>query len=291
MFPGRTAPGRRGGFALIGRRWLWRLSRYGYYRARRDLLNNEIASNGEADLQRRLAAYLASQSPDAELVAIDVGANLGEWTLCMLAAAREADLSVCVHAFEPVPVVHEELSRRIASDADGGSVLCIQKCLGSQTGTAEMQLADGLAGSHSLVKKADGGQTLEVPVTTIEEHCSEAGVEHVDLLKIDAEGFDFEIILGAVSLLREGRVGVLQFEYNHCWVESRRFLKDVFELASELDLSVAKLIPGGLEIYPVWHPELERFIEGNYALGKREHLEALGAVSGSFDASNTYAPR
>ncbi|MEE3331377.1 MAG: FkbM family methyltransferase [Myxococcota bacterium] len=276
---------------MIGRRWLWRLSRYGYYKARRDLLNNKIAVNGEADLQRRLAEHLASQSPRAELVAIDVGANLGEWTFCMLAAAREAGMSVFVHAFEPVPVVHEELVRRIAADADSGNVLCIQKCLGSQIGTAEMQLSDGLAGSHSLVKKSESGQTLEVPVTTIEEYCSKAGIEHVDLLKIDAEGFDFEIILGAVSLLREARVGVLQFEYNHCWVESRRFLKDVFELASELDLAVAKLIPGGMEIFPVWHTELERFIEGNYVLGKREHLEGLGAVSGSFDESNTYATR
>ena len=93
----------------------------------------------------------------------------------------------------------------------------------------------------------------------------------------------------AVPLLREGKVGVLQFEYNLCWMDGRRFLKDVFDLAGELDLCVGKLVASGIEIYPDWHFELERFIEGNFVLGRREALEAVGGVMGHFDQSNTYA--
>ena len=266
---------------MIGRRWLWRLSRSAYYTARRDLMRNQIASNGEASLQRRVAARHASRDAANDFTAIDVGANVGEWTLAMLETARGAGVAATVHAFEPVPAVHEELCKRISADADASRVSCVAACVGSEVGTAQMQLSEGLAGSHSLVRKTEGGEVVDVPVTTIEAYCADRGVESIDLLKIDAEGVDFEVILGALPLLRAGRIEVLQFEYNSCWIDARRFLKDVFELADSVGLCVGKLVGEGIELYPAWHPELERFIEGNFALGRRETLEAVGGVMGS----------
>jgi FkbM family methyltransferase len=274
---------------VIGRRLFWRLSRFAYYKARNDLLSNSIGSNGEADLQRRVARHHAKHRSGENLVAVDVGANLGEWTLSMLDAAKAAGVQTSVHSFEPVPIVHEELLKRIAASPDADRVHCVPKCVGSEPGSAEMNLCEGLAGSHSVVRGVEGAETVTVPVTTIEAYCRENGIDSVDLLKIDAEGFDFEVILGALPLLREGKVGVLQFEYNMCWIDGRRFLKDVFDLAEELGLCVGKLVGGGIEIYPGWHSELERFIEGNFALGRREVLEAVGGVMGHFDESNTYA--
>jgi len=277
---------------VIGRRLFWRLSRIAYYKARRELRSNDIGSNGEADLQRRAAAQHAKRTPGAGFVAIDVGANLGEWTLCMLDAARGAGIRASIHSFEPVPMVHDELLRRVAASPDADAVRCVPKCVGSEPGTARMNVCAGLAGSHSLVRKSEGRDhvdVIDVPVITIADYCNENGIESIDLLKVDAEGFDFEVILGALPLLRAGKVSILQFEYNLCWIDGRHFLKDVFDLAHELGFVVGKLLPTAIEIYPHWHAELERFIEGNYALGRREALEAAGGVVGSFDASNTYA--
>jgi hypothetical protein len=42
------------------------------------------------------------------------------------------------------------------------------------------------------------------------------------------------VIKGALPLLREGRIGVLQFEYTIRWIASRSFLKDIFEIIAGL---------------------------------------------------------
>ena len=39
----------------------------------------------------------------------------------------------------------------------------------------------------------------------------------MDFLKIDAEGYDYLALCGATTLLREQRIGFIQFEYNSPW--------------------------------------------------------------------------
>jgi len=275
-----------GSSRVIARRLLWRLSRRLHYFARGEVAN-AISRNGEATLQARIVELLASEG--RELVAVDVGANLGEWTLSLLDLAGAAKVPVCVHAFEPVPRVHAELEKRIRAHPSATGVVLVPECVGAEVGRARMHVAEGLAGSHSLVHEAASGEEIEVPVTTLEAHAREHGLASIDLLKIDAEGLDFDIIRGALALLREGRVGVLQFEYNSCWIDARHFLRDVFELVEPLGLAVGRLVQGGIEIHPTWHAELERFIEGNWVLGREALLRQLGGRVGHFDAANTYA--
>ena len=86
------------------------------------------------------------------------------------------------------------------------------------------------------------------------------------MIKIDTEGNDLRVIQGAVDLLRNGKVGVVQFEYNHRWIYSRSYLKDVFDLVRDTPYRIAKVCSTSLEVYVEWHPELERFFETNYAL-------------------------
>ena len=207
----------------------------------------------------------------------------------MLDKAAATGTRVRVIALEPVPKIFAELKRRVHAEALDDSVELLNQCAGREFGTARMYIAEGLAGSHSMVRDQGTGVEVDVEVTTIEDICNSREIERVDLLKIDAEGADFDVILGALPLLRENRIRVLQFEYNHCWIDARRYLRDVFELADRHGLAVGKLVGDGIEIYPVWHPELERFIEGNYVIGHLETLQQLGGKSGSFDASNTYA--
>jgi hypothetical protein len=52
------------------------------------------------------------------------------------------------------------------------------------------------------------------------------GVQHIDLLKIDAEGFDLHVIEGAAGLLAAQAIDVVMFEYADGWISSRRFLQE-----------------------------------------------------------------
>jgi hypothetical protein len=107
---------------------------------------------------------------------------------------------------------------------------------------------------------------------TATDFCKDRKLEKIHLLKCDTEGHDMEVIRGALPLLAEEKISILQFEYNHRWVYARNFLRDVFISIEKLPYRLAMLQPDQLWIFGEWHPELERFFEGNYAL---IHVDAL----------------
>lgn len=98
-----------------------------------------------------------------------------------------------------------------------------------------------------------------------------------------------QILYGARELLARERVTVFQFEYNHRWVYSRHFLKDVFDFARSLPYILGKITLTGIEFYDEWHPELERYFEGNYVLMHRDSVCRFAHKRGQFDQRNTYA--
>jgi FkbM family methyltransferase len=52
----------------------------------------------------------------------------------------------------------------------------------------------------------------KVPVTTLDLFTNQIGVDKIDVLKIDVEGFDFEVLKGAKQLLEEKRIKVIVVE-------------------------------------------------------------------------------
>ena len=147
-----------------------------------------------------------------------------------------------------------------------------------------------MSGVLHLVEDARRADTtIEVERTTLTDFCRQRGIGHVNLVKSDTEGHDLSVLRGARELLAAGRVDLLQFEYNHTWVFSRAFLKDVFELVEGLPYRVARIRPNSIEILDGWHPELDRFFHANYLLVREPALAWFDVRYGTFDDSNTYA--
>ena len=82
-----------------GRRQVVRAARFVLRRACLDVPNN-LHTNGESSLQQWV---LNMSSPGRRIHVIDVGANVGRWSVTMLAATQEARRSgdLDLHAFEP----------------------------------------------------------------------------------------------------------------------------------------------------------------------------------------------
>jgi hypothetical protein len=133
----------------------------------------------------------------------------------------------------------------------------------------------------------DGSRIIEVEVSTVDAVLEAQGLDRVDVMKIDTEGNDLNVLKGAIGALRESRIGAVQFEYNHRWVDFRYFLRDVFDLIAQLDYALGRLTPSGIELYDKWHPELERFIETNFVLLSPDMCRGLDAKLFGFDISNT----
>ena len=63
-----------------------------------------------------------------------------------------------------------------------------------------------------LQKSQNSFKSIPTQVTTIDDFVKENKIIDIDILKIDVEGFEFEVMLGAKKVLGDGKVKIVQFE-------------------------------------------------------------------------------
>jgi len=258
-----------------GRRQVVRAARFVLWRARLDV-PNDLRTNGESSLQR----WVVNLSPPGqEIHVIDVGANVGRWSVAMLGAARESGRSgdLRMHVFEPSAYTFGCL----AATLHGQKVKLQRMAMSDGSGSSLLHVVAPAAGTNSLHAPhgvSSGVLTEEVTTTTLSSYAEQAGLDQLALVKIDTEGHDLAVLRGARHLFAEQRISVAQFEYNHRWIYARSYLRDAFELLEPLGYRVGKLTPAGVEFYPSWDAELETFVEGNYVACRQAIAEQLPSV-------------
>ena len=269
------------------RRLAWRSGRWLYALARGEVLN-DMATNGEAYVQ---SIVIANTKLTADpFTVFDVGANLGEWTRLFLAQLPEIRLATTrLFVLEPVPSTYARLLTNLHGSAKSSVARTFQVAASDAAGSAEMAIFGEEGGTNSL--EFDGtasADVIRVEKIDLATFCETHDVQHIHLLKCDTEGHDSLVLKGALDLLRSGRIDIAQFEYNHRWIYARAFLRDVFDLVADLPYRVARVCPHHIEVFESWHPEMERFFEGNYLLVREPALQWFDAHRARFDISNTY---
>lgn len=127
----------------------------------------------------------------------DVGANVGLFSL--LQAGRGAQ----VQAFEPNQDCFQRLHRNVAGNTYSGSVSVHKLALGREPGAATLHVPWAADHSGSLM----GGpfprrsREMAVAVTTLDIQVQQLDVSHIDLLKIDVEGWEIQVLEGASATL------------------------------------------------------------------------------------------
>lgn len=275
---------------LIGRQKLWRLGRLIYRHARRDG-DNAPEINGEYALHERLARWARRRGRAFKV--IDVGSNIGYWSSHLLEACKRAGVEdVELWAFEPSDEIREQLEKRMQSAPSGCRVHIRAEAVSDEPGQAAFDATPGITGIKHLLTETSiaEGETprVDVSVTTLAELFKNENINSVDFVKSDVEGFDLSVIRGALPLLAGGQIGVFQFEYNHCWISTRTYLRDVFELVEDLPYRVCKVVSEGIDGYESWHVELETYFEVNYLLVREDLLGELKVRMGEFGETNTY---
>ena len=275
-----------------GNRYLWRVGRRLYCDARGEQRTGSISDNGERFLQ---SVMVARAPNDVAMTVFDIGANQGEWTTSLLHLAPDSlrnQTRLSVHAFEPVPGTAAIFRDQMAKTKDSAIVQLHEVAMSSTPGRAQIGVyADG-AGTNTLHfagVSVEPQQQIEVTLRALDEFCSAEGIGHIHLAKCDTEGHDLNVLKGAAEMLAAGCIDVIQFEYNHRWIYGRAYLKDVFDLIDELPYTLVRVDPERLTVFDVWHPELDRFFQSNYALVHERMHHWLPLHRGHFDGFNTYA--
>lgn len=132
---------------------------------------------------------------------VDVGANIGEWALQM-ADAVGADGRVL--AVEPIPRMADAVAKSaLANNMTQVSVVAV--ALSDAAGQAEFSVECGNTGGSRLGRAEGAVDTISVPVQTLDALLEGRGIERVDFIKVDVEGFELEVLRGARATLARHR--------------------------------------------------------------------------------------
>lgn len=148
-------------------------------------------------------------------IIFDVGAHFGETA----AHYREHFPTASIYSFEPFPDSFAKLSAATSSDR---LTTCIPLAVSNFTSSATLKVNRAEATNSLLATDSsaqgiwgDGVTTMgEVTVSTVclDDFCSTNQIEHIDILKMDVQGGEFDALLGAKRMLVEKRIGMIYME-------------------------------------------------------------------------------
>jgi len=125
----------------------------------------------------------------------DVGAHYGYFTL---AISQLVQLDGMIYAFEPFPTPANALKRSVIRNRLV-NVEIVPKALGAKSGQARLEIWS----NDAMCRIVEGQPTpwepacITVPMTTLDDWSLKKGLQRLDLIKLDVEGYELAVLAGA----------------------------------------------------------------------------------------------
>jgi len=147
---------------------------------------------------------------------VDVGGHMGAFALYAAKKSPTAN----IFTYEPDPVTFSYLQKNIGDNKLGERVKCRSLAVGGATGEAVLHVLPGRSEANSLYASLPGSHEVKVAVTTLKNIFDEEHITHCELLKMNAEGVEYEILYGLpVEYLK--RIDCIVMNY-HLFVKKPR---------------------------------------------------------------------
>jgi len=162
---------------------------------------------------------------------IDIGANVGQFAV----ASANLFKDVQIYAFEPVPETNHQLNKNIASL---NNIKSYAIALGNEEGEVVFNINSHshsssilpLAAAHSeAFPDAKEVQKITVKVTTLDRVLADVEFRSPTLLKIDAQGYEGNILKGATETLKRVDIVILEGSFKQMY-EGEMLFSDILDL-------------------------------------------------------------
>ncbi|MBY0424821.1 MAG: FkbM family methyltransferase [Cytophagales bacterium] len=191
---------------------------------------------------------------------LDIGANNGQYTHALI---QHLDNDYTIHSFEPSSSSFQQLEK-FQNDKN---IFAHQVALSDKSGSAELYFDYSGTACASMNKinyshlNVDLNKSEVIKTVTLDEFCISNSINHVHFCKIDVEGFEISVLKGAINLLTNNAIDLIQFEFGIASSFSGIYLKDFFEILS--NYKIYRILQDG--IYPLEYNErYEIFLTSNY---------------------------
>ncbi len=225
----------------------------------------------EAQVLRCISSYVNKGD-----TCIDIGANCG---LITIAIADQVGTQGEVHAFEPSSVMFPRLKRNVDHNPSLHDRIRLHKCgLGDRRGSLKLFEAGDKPGNAYMAqsRKANywnrGGEyDFETcPVETVDNLFQG---QHIDFIKIDVEGMEYDVLLGSVNTLKQS-LPIIVFEtLLECFDNEK--IRRCDELLTSLGYLLFVIHPVNGLLVPTHFPNLSEdtvAIHTSKVGGYREHM-------------------
>ncbi|MCE2725700.1 MAG: FkbM family methyltransferase [Planctomycetaceae bacterium] len=205
----------------------------------------------------------------------DVGANIGDWTKLALQAIP----GVTIHAFELSEATRAAFRRNITAL----NVLLVDAPLGSDDGHVQFKDFGDSSGLNTIVTQTThhdwrAPKLRECIAMRGDTYCKEHGVNKIDLMKVDVEGYESAVLEGFGKMLKPDTIRCIQFEYGYGNGDLHWLMKDFNDYLHARGYIVGKLWHDGVSFAPfdyAWN----NFDSGpNYVAVGRDDVELRDLV-------------
>jgi FkbM family methyltransferase len=163
---------------------------------------------------------------------IDVGTNYGQFARTARRLLPEAQ----IYAFEPIPDCFQHTTRAFAGDRN---FKIHNVALGERKGVANFTVASVDTGASSLLPVSAGqkkyfpqtlqSHTIEVPIDTLDNVMSTEQLRAPYLLKIDVQGYEYQVLSGGLKTLQQAELILLEASYVPFY-EGQKLFDGVYDL-------------------------------------------------------------
>ena len=161
---------------------------------------------------------------------VDAGANFGWYAIHLASLVGPTGK---VMAFEPVPQTFGELTANVALN-NCRNVDAVNAALGAKDGMMTIYVPEIQGGLGVASEFLDAGKKIEVAMLGLDAYLDQQGIKHIDFIKADIEGGEWNLLRGAERTLTRSHPCILLETVDiHC----QRFghtPRDVFEFLQRL---------------------------------------------------------
>jgi len=179
-------------------------------------------------------------------VALDIGANIGLQSIRM---SRSVGDQGKVYAFEPLTHLQEKFCNN-AKLNKANNIKLFPFALSNAESEADFTInkTNWNQGTFSIGTTHSGSEIQHVFIKVADVIPEIVSLTRLDLIKIDVEGFEYQVLLGLKQALEKHRPRIIfEYDYNY-WQSNGQQIADCFVFLTDIGYIVYQVTPAGCEL-------------------------------------------